>query len=466
MTTIEPIVGDQMPMVRVVVLTFDGGQLTLDCLASIAALDWPQDRLEIILVDNGSLDDVAERVREEFPTVRVLEPLQNLGFAGGCNLGILDGVTGRLADAVDFVALINNDATVDTAWLRELVAASSDDIGGVSSKMLFHDHFQRIRVEVLDKLDGPRRDQLGVCVSAVRLDGCRDDDRLLFDEGFHGAVAPDRARDEEIAVWSRGHGELRIRSRSVPVSTVRLRCTAKQPLRIRVDGGRGAVDVVVGAHGETAYDDIDVDVLPDTVDLVNNVGSELYEWAFAGDRGFMAIDDGSWDEPTETFAWCGGAVLLSASYLDDVGVFDERLFLYYEDTELSWRGRRRGWRHIVAPRAIVRHHHASSSGVGSDVFRYHTERNRLLVAIAHAPARTVLGALALEVRHAARVHIAHLVMRPLRLQMPARIEPRHRRRVLAGVFAGTPAMLRRRWARGAGVSRRAVERTWQRRKWA
>ncbi|WP_234261943.1 glycosyltransferase, partial [Halomonas sp. MCCC 1A11062] len=69
---------DQTPMVRIVVLTFDGGQLTLDCLASITALDWPQDRLEIILVDNGSLDDVAERVREEFPTVRVLEPLQNL----------------------------------------------------------------------------------------------------------------------------------------------------------------------------------------------------------------------------------------------------------------------------------------------------------------------------------------------------------------------------------------------------
>ena len=44
-------------------------------------------------------------------------------------------------------------------------------------------------------------------------------------------------------------------------------------------------------------------------------------------------------------AWCGGAVLLRASYLADVGGFDERLFLYYEDVDLSMRGTERGWRY-------------------------------------------------------------------------------------------------------------------------
>ena len=42
------------------------------------------------------------------------------------------------------------------------------------------------------------------------------------------------------------------------------------------------------------------------------------------------------------FAWCGGAVLLRSDYLDDVGLFDERFFLYYEDTDLSWRGEDEG----------------------------------------------------------------------------------------------------------------------------
>ena len=67
------------PLVRVVVLNFDGGQMTIDCLDSLLATDWPADKLEIVLVDNGSLDNVAERVKAEYPQVRLLEPFENLG---------------------------------------------------------------------------------------------------------------------------------------------------------------------------------------------------------------------------------------------------------------------------------------------------------------------------------------------------------------------------------------------------
>ena len=74
------------------------------------------------------------------------------------------------------------------------------------------------------------------------------------------------------------------------------------------------------------------------------------------------------------------------AYLDDVGLFDERFFLYYEDTDLSWRGRLRGWRYVYVPTSLVRHRHAASSGVGSTVFRYYTERNRPLMLVKNAPA--------------------------------------------------------------------------------
>ncbi|MGB1723377.1 MAG: glycosyltransferase, partial [Ilumatobacteraceae bacterium] len=176
------------PRIRIVVLTYDGGQMTIDCLTSIRALDWPPDRLEVVLVDNGSLDDVAERVRREFPEVVVLEPLANLGFAGGCNLGIRHGVEGSLAEHFDHVALINNDATIESTWLRSMVAAmeDADDIGGVASKMLFADRFHGLTINVdgVEASDPGRA--LGVCLSAVRINEARDDDRLRFDEGFHG----------------------------------------------------------------------------------------------------------------------------------------------------------------------------------------------------------------------------------------------------------------------------------------
>ena len=48
-------------------MNFDGGQMTIDCLQSLLATDWPADRLEVVLVDNGSLDDVVDRVRVELP---------------------------------------------------------------------------------------------------------------------------------------------------------------------------------------------------------------------------------------------------------------------------------------------------------------------------------------------------------------------------------------------------------------
>ena len=456
-----------MPRIRVVVLTFDGGDMTMDCLRSLHALDWPSDRLEIVLVDNGSLDDVAERTRREFPAVMVLEPLRNLGFAGGCNLGIRHGIDGPLADTVDYIALLNNDATVEPSWLRELVTtmATSPDIGGVASKMLFADRFAPVTIEVLDPLDGGRRDELGVCVTALRLDGVRADQFCQFDEGFHGAVDPDRARDEEFARWTRRLATLRVPDLSGGRHDMQLRLNSKRVLRVRVRTDVEVLELVVGEGGETVYSTATIALGDHREDVVNNVGSELYQFGFAGDRGFMETDELQFETPEEVFAWCGGAALLRAAHLDAIGLFDERLFLYYEDTDLAWRGRLAGWRHVYSPRAVVRHRHAQSSGVGSDVFRFHTERNRILVAARNAPLRVAAVALAAEMRHCIRVNLALLIKRPLTLKMPSRTEPRHRRRVLAAILAGLPGALRSRRTDRPTIRRSDVVAKWERSKW-
>lgn len=456
-----------IPFIRVVVLTFDGGDMTLACLQSLHALDWPRDRYEIVLVDNGSLDDVAQRARNEFPDVIVLEPLENLGFAGGCNLGIHHDVNGPLTERYDYVALLNNDATVEPNWLHELTEtmSSADDVGGVASKMLFSDRYAPIRITITEQLAERRRDELGLCVTALRLNGQRCDDIVQFDEGFHGEVDPDRARDEEIARWSRQHATVRFALPDGDTATASLRLNAKQRLSVRLETDVDSVDVVIGGDGETVYEAVDINIGDFREDVINNVGSELYEYGFAGDRGFMEPDLGQYDDESEVFAWCGGATLLRAAYLDDVGVFDTRLFLYYEDTDLAWRGRKAGWRHLYCPTAVVRHHHAQSSGVGSPVFRYHTERNRLLVAARNAPFRVVALGLAGELRHCVRVNLALLVKRPLTLRMPSRPEPAHRRRVLGAILKRLPGALKSRRTDRTSVPRTTIASTWERRKW-
>ena len=50
--------------------------------------------------------------------------------------------------------------------------------------------------------------------------------------------------------------------------------------------------------------------------------------------GFLEPDAGQYAWPEEVFAWCGGAALLSVRYLREVGIFDDRYFMYYEDTDL------------------------------------------------------------------------------------------------------------------------------------
>ena len=123
----------ELPLVRVVVVNFDGGDLTLDCLESLWNGGWPVDRLDVVLVDNGSLDGVADRVRADGRGVTVLEPLANLGFAGGSNLGI------RADGNPDYIALLNPDAVADPNWLPPLVTALEADpgLGAVAPKMVF-----------------------------------------------------------------------------------------------------------------------------------------------------------------------------------------------------------------------------------------------------------------------------------------------------------------------------------------
>jgi hypothetical protein len=130
-------------------------------------------------------------------------------------------------------------------------------------------------------------------------------------------------------------------------------------------------------------------------DVLNNVGSMVLTDGHGADRGYLERDDGQFDEVEEVFAWCGAAVLLSREYLETVGLFEDRYFLYYEDFDLSWRGRAEGWRYLYVPASVVRHVHSASSVEGSRLFQHYDERNRLLTLTRNAPP-------ALAVREAVR----------------------------------------------------------------
>src|SRR5439155_1763522 len=118
---------------------------------------------------------------------------------------------------------------------------------------------------------------------------------------------------------------------------------------------------------------------------INNVGNVLFVDGFGADRGLGERDEMQYQRAEEVFGWCGCSVLLSKSYLEDVGLFDDDLFVYYEDFDLSWRGRARGWRYQYVPDSVTYHVHAATSREGTAFFDHYVERNRLTVMLRNAP---------------------------------------------------------------------------------
>lgn len=127
--------------------------------------------------------------------------------------------------------------------------------------------------------------------------------------------------------------------------------------------------------------------------FVNSTGNVVTTRGTGGDRDWMRPVGEESTDP-EVFGFCGGAAVLRREALDATGGFDPGLFLYYEDTDLSWRMRAAGWTVVHEPTAVAVHRHAASSGTGSPVFRYYNTRNSLLVVTRHAPRGVALRSFA------------------------------------------------------------------------
>ncbi len=168
--------------------------------------------------------------------------------------------------------------------------------------------------------------------------------------------------------------------------------------------------------------------------------------------GHGADRTGGWP----AFGFCGGAVLLRTAALRAAGGVPAEFFCYYEDTDTAWRLRLAGWRIGVLEQAVVRHRHGASTRPGSVAFHRWNERNRLLMLLRCAPARTALAQLA---RFAALTAVL-----PLRRGRPAaaNFRLRLRCRVLAEVLGRLPATLSARRAIGAraALDRGEVLRAW------
>ena len=133
-----------LPFASIIVVNCSGKHHLEECLPSLAGLNYPRDRFEVILVDNASADGSVEYTRRAFPWVRILQLDKNYGFCRANNEGV------KIAKG-EYTILLNNDTVVTEEWLLELVkgASSEDRIVSCASKMLYRD-----RREVINSAGG------------------------------------------------------------------------------------------------------------------------------------------------------------------------------------------------------------------------------------------------------------------------------------------------------------------------
>jgi len=266
-------VEQRLGVVSVILVNYRGAEDTIACLGYFDQVDWPADRLELIVVDNESGDDSAALIRAAVPRAIVIDAGSNTGFAGGCNLGVANA-TG------EYVALLNNDARPGSQWVAAAIEtlAADPSIGCIASKVLDWDG------KLIDYVDGS-------------------------------------------LTWF-GMGYKR---------------EAERP------------------------DSTDYDVAKDVL-----------------------------------FA-TGAAMFMRSDVYREVGGFDERFFMFYEDVDLGWRLNVLGYRVRYVPESLAYHrHHVSMKKYGNFRESYLLERNALLTMYKNLDdvslAKALPAAMALSIR--------------------------------------------------------------------
>ncbi|MDO5601882.1 MAG: glycosyltransferase family 2 protein [Oscillospiraceae bacterium] len=113
----------------------------------------------------------------------------------------------------------------------------------------------------------------------------------------------------------------------------------------------------------------------------------ILAWPYKRGDGLRAS---RYQKPGRIFSACGGASLYRKSILDEIGLFDEQFFAYFEDVDISWRANNLGYRNMLCPAAKCYHICGATTG-GAKGARYNdfksvqSGRNSLLLPYKNMP---------------------------------------------------------------------------------
>lgn len=130
-------------------------------------------------------------------------------------------------------------------------------------------------------------------------------------------------------------------------------------------------------------------------------GGGAIDWPnlIAFHAGVDEVDRGQLDKTTKTDFCTGCCILISREILETVGLLDDKLFLYFEDVDLSLRAQHKGYKTLYCPDSVIWHHNGGSSeGSGSPLHTYYQTRNRIFMGLKYGSWRMRLTSLFFALR--------------------------------------------------------------------
>jgi len=148
---------------------------------------------------------------------------------------------------------------------------------------------------------------------------------------------------------------------------------------------------------------------------LDSTGDFYSIWGLPFPRGRNEEDKVQYDTGIDVFGATGGASLYRAEMLNQIGLFDEDFFAYYEDVDISFRAQLAGWKVLYEPEAIAYHHVSATSSRLGDFARFHSAKNFLLVYAKNMPGKLYFKYLPLFTLQLLRMAASSLVRRKFKV---------------------------------------------------
>lgn len=123
------------PLVYIITINWNGIDDTIECLDSLKGITYPN--CKIIVVDNGSKNNQAEKIKEKFRNIELIKNKKNEGFVIANN----QGIKLALKNGADYILLLNNDTIIKNDFLNILIeyAEKDNNVGILSPKIIYYD---------------------------------------------------------------------------------------------------------------------------------------------------------------------------------------------------------------------------------------------------------------------------------------------------------------------------------------